>query len=774
MREYIGKYWWRVAGPILGLLLAAVLLDSLVFPLPNDRLFKQSAKFVYSRDHQLINAYLSSDDYWRKQIELKRISPILIGSVLASEDRWFYFHPGVNLVSLVNAAIDNVKAGKIIRGGSTITMQIARMMEPKPRTIKSKLIEILRSFQLEAHFTKDELLEMYFNLAPYGGNIEGVGAASYFYFDKPPSELTVAQTALLTILPNSPSLLNPTKDIDACIIGRNKVLDVLLSRGLITRAEYDDALLETINPVITAPPDHAPHFCRDFALAASGGTEVMTTIDMDIQNHCHEILKNYRYVLQARDIHNASLVVLDNMTGELLAMIGSIDFNDNRNQGQVNGSIAARSPGSTLKPFVYALAMDKGLISPNMYLEDLPVYYSGYSPENFDDSYSGIVSASDALKQSLNVPAVNLASKVGLNDYFDILKRGGLSTLEGKYYDYGLPLVLGSCEIKLVELANLYRALANSGIYSHYKTELNSITLSADTLYSTGASYIVTEILSELKRPEFPASWEFSENIPRIAWKTGTSYGRKDAWSVGYNPQYTVAVWAGNFDAQPSPELIGAEAAAPILFDIFTALTSKSKGGWFERPKEVDTRLVCAASGLLPGTYCESTVEEMYIPGVSPTFRCEIHKEILVDSKTGHKLCRYCRQGKECNHEIYEVWPAKIATWLSKTGNVLKTVPNHNPECRGVYYGDRPIINSPKEDVEYFIRGHIPLEQQCIMLDASVASGAKTIYWFVDGVLFCDSAPGKKAFYQPEPGIHTILCSDDQGRSSSIDIEIIN
>ena len=764
-----------IIGAAAALFVASLfVLDSAIFPLPLDKLNKPPSRFVYARDGRLLRCFISVDDYWRKPVALEDISPLLIKSVLAREDRWFYYHPGVNVFSLFEALIDNIKAGEIVRGGSTITMQIARMIEPKPRTVKSKLIEILRAMQLELHYSKSELLELYFNIAPYGGNIEGIGAASYFYFDKSPIELTAGQAALLTSIPNSPTYLRPDLNVDNCYDARARVLAYMLDGKIIDSLQYQAALLEKINPEKTSPPFKAPHLCRDLALEYPGQGEITTTIDSKIQQTCEAIVKHYQYALQTRAINNAAVIVIDNRSSEVLALIGSPDFFDNKHQGQINGATALRSPGSALKPFAYALALDEGIISPAIYLEDLPVYYSGYSPENYDDSYRGVVSAADALRMSLNVPAVNLCAQTGLDKFFKVLKSGGLSTLNGKYYDYGLPLVLGSCEVKLLELTNLYSALGRGGIWRPYRLIKDDSRMAGDTLFSPEASYIIAEILSDVTRPDFPSSWEFSANLPKIAWKTGTSYGRRDAWSIGFNPHYTVGVWVGNFTGEPSPNLVGAESAAPILFDIFTTISSKTEDGWFTRPENVGIRDVCALTGLIPGPFCKSTKEELYIHGVSPSRRCDVHQVLTLDSHTGCKLCPYCSEGKNTIDSVFQIWPAKISTWLKKSGSLTQTVPIHNPDCRGTYYGDRPEITSPKPDVNYIIRDYLPASQQGILLDASAASGTKDLYWFIDGVLYGKIRPGERLFYIPQAGKHNIICSDDQGRSSSLELKISN
>jgi penicillin-binding protein 1C len=739
-----------------------LILDSL-FPLPVERLQKPGSVFVYSRDGQLLRCFLSRDGFWRKRVRLSEISPLLTRSVISREDRWFYYHPGFNPFSLVSAAVSNVRAGKVVRGGSTITMQIARMMEPKERTIRSKLIEILRAVQLEFHYSKNELLEIYFNIAPYGGNMEGVGAAAYFYFDKKPIELTPSQAALLTSIPNSPTLLRPDRNREKSLAKRDRVLKTMLKREIITMPEYREAHDEPIPDDKIIPPFRAPHHTRDLAMRNAGNCIINSTLDLRIQSLCEGVMANNISDLESRGIYNAAVVVLDNATAEILALVGSADFLDSRRQGQVNGATSPRSPGSALKPFVYSMALDKGIISPNSLLRDLPVDYSGYSPENYDRRYRGAVSASDALKLSLNVPAVELCADVGQKDFYDLLKTAGISSLHREYYDYGLPIILGSCEVSLVELTNLYSTLARGGLYRPLDWTAGDNRGDTLRLFSSGTSYIISEILSELKRPDFPSCWEFSPDIPRVAWKTGTSYGRKDAWSVGYNPRYSVGVWVGNFSGESSPYLVGAEAAAPLLFqDIH----------WFDPPLEVSRRMVCETSGRLPISLCDATIEELYMPGVSPAIRCDIHRELTIDRNSGFRLCKFCEHGKSTVSEKYECFPPRIMTWMLRSG-MAAPLPEHNPDCSGTSHGDRPVIISPVEDTDYVLRDYLPASHQSILLDASVASGAKWIYWFVNGALYGKVNPGQEIFLVPEKGKHKITCCDDRGRSTSVELNVL-
>lgn len=772
--QYFGdiKKKIMIVGVIVIIALTVILIfDSLLFPLPMERLRKPSAAFVYSRDKNLLGCFTSTDSYWRKPIKLESISPLLQKSVIACEDRWFYYHPGVNLFSLVSAAVDNLRAGKVVRGGSTITMQVARMMEPKSRTLKAKIIEILRAFQLEMHFSKRELLELYFNLAPYGGNIEGVGAAAYFYFGKTPIDLTAAQAAMLTSVPNSPTALRPDLNYDRSAAARSRALDVMRKRGIISENLYREALAEEIRPRKTEPPQIARHFTRGLALQYPDNPEIISSLDLRIQNICDGVVKNHKNELAQRGINNIAVTVIKNSTGELLGMVGSADFGDYRHQGQVNGAMSPRSPGSALKPFVYAMALDQGLLSPHTILEDLPIYYSGYSPENYDKEYRGVVSAADALRLSLNVPAVYICYKVGQRNFYNLLKSGGISSLYRKDYDYGLPIILGSCEVRLIDLTNLYSSLGRGGLYYPYHLLKNDSPGDTLRLFSPGASYLISEILSELERPDFPASWEFSPNIPKVAWKTGTSYGRKDAWSVGYNTEYAVGVWVGNFSGESSPDLVGADAAAPLLFEIFKAISAGRNSRWFAPAPEVSSRLVCSVSGLPPNDFCPGTIEEFYLPGISPSGKCNIHQQILVDSISGYRLCRFCT-GKNAREMTVEKWPPKIATWVARSGRALSTIPEHNPSCTGAYASDKPVIISPHPDVTYLIRDYLPLEQQEIALEASAASDSRELFWFIDGDFLGKVAVGERMFYRPQRGVHQLVCADNDGRATSISLKI--
>jgi penicillin-binding protein 1C len=396
----------------------------------------------------------------------------------------------------------------------------------------------------------------------------------------------------------------------------------------------------------------------------------------------------------------------------------------------------------------------------------VPVNYSGYSPENYDSRYRGAVSAREALVQSLNVPAVNLCAGLGDDGIYDFLRRAGLSTLTNPKEHYGLSLILGGCEVTLLELTNLYAGLANGGSFRECRLLMADENGEERQLLTPEACYILSDILSELRRPDLPSAWEWSVDMPKVAWKTGTSYGRRDAWSIGYTRRFSVGVWVGNFDGRGVPELVGADAAAPVLFGIISALESRSKSEWFREPDRVRYRQVCSESGMPMSSCCSSAKGELYVPGVSPHRECTLHRSVLIDSETGYRLCRHCCRGRAYEERIVEEWPAAIATWLERNGYPIDRIPEHHPGCPRILAGHAPIINSPVTGCEYKLRRDVHPDYQKILLDASVSNRSSRVFWFLNGELIFSGSPVEKVFIDPKPGSHLVVCSDDHGRSS--------
>ena len=819
------------------------------FPLPKTRLHPSPSRIVLDRNGEWLRAFLADDGMWRFSRQSQEVSGkpdtsltenrqptidnhFLHQAMLTSEDKWFYYHYGINPVSIATALYDNLKAGEVVRGGSTITMQLTRLMEPKARNIPNKLIEMFRALQLENTYSKSEILTFYFNMLPYGGNIVGTAAASRFYFNKPQHALSLGEAALLAAIPNAPERLRPDRFPENARKAREKVLNRLLTRRRISEKQWQEASQEPIPKKRYPLPFKAPHLSRmlvkENRWQVKTDGRIYTTIDVKVQETAVRILREYLDAERKpslRGPHSTStgaIIVMDTQTRHVLAMVGSHDFFDRMASGQVNGTLAPRSPGSTLKPFVYALAMEQGLVTPETLLFDVPVTYAGYEPVNYDGKYNGYVSARQALARSLNVPAVNLNARLKDITLHAFLKQAGISTLVPAR-KYGLSMVLGGCEVNLLELTTLYAGLANMGEFGPYQLTLprnnyhkNSHQPSAishqerdflsDSRHPTpdshsqrllreGTSFIITEMLTKSQLPtntvKNPEAFARTMNLPKIAWKTGTSYGHRDAWCIGYSPTLTIGVWLGNFDGKGAPMLSGTDAATPILFALFTALTGQDTHRWFTKPEQLKTRQVCALSGAPVSPHCPTYKDDVYIPGISSVAVCAIHKRIYVDAATGYRLCSHCRnlptpdrRKEQISHsithtslndaqtQIFEEWPADAATWLAENGFAVPVMPEHNPSCTGIIAGNAPIILSPAEDTIYYIREGVPLENQKIRLIASASNQTQNLFWFLDGELIFHGDAAEQYWLTPVSGKHMLTCVDAEGRSATRPLHI--
>ena len=790
------------------------------FPLPKERLHPPSSRIVLDRNGEWLRAFLADDGMWRMSENNNTVSPLLHQAMLTAEDKWFYYHFGINPVSIATALYDNIKAGEVVRGGSTITMQLARLMEPKARNVPNKLIEMFRAIQLELAYSKSEILNFYFNMLPYGGNIVGTGAASRLYFNKPQHAISLGEAALLAAIPNSPEGLRPDKFPENARKARAKILDRLLAHRQISEQQWQEALQEPIPTKRYPLPFNAPHLSRMLVKrnrwdsATTADSRIYTTIDAKVQETATHILREYlkaaaagiaNHHLQSHSASTGAIVVMDTQSRQVLAMVGSHNFFDQDASGQVNGALAPRSPGSALKPFVYALAMEQGLITPETLLFDVPVTYSGYEPANYDGIYNGYVTAHQALARSLNVPAVNLNARLKDITLHAFLKQAGITTLVPTQ-KYGLSMVLGGCEVNLLELTTLYAGLANMGEFASYQLTLRQpinatgldtakIESMSQRLFREETSFIITEMLTTSQLPtntvKNPEAFESTLNLPKIAWKTGTSYGHRDAWCIGYSPKLTIGIWLGNFDGKGSPMLSGTDAATPVLFALFSALTGQDTHRWFTRPEQLKTREVCALTGAVPSPHCPAHKSDVYIPGISPVAICAIHKRIYVDGDTGYSLCSHCRnlptvastEGTEnytthtdtynsVETKIFEEWPAEAATWLAKNGFAVPVLPEHNPLCTGTIAGTAPVILSPTADTVYYIRDGVPLAHQKIQLSASTSNRTQQLFWFLDGELIFKGNAGEQYWLTPVKGEHVITCVDAEGRSASRPLNI--
>ncbi|MEF2146036.1 MAG: penicillin-binding protein 1C [Desulfovibrionaceae bacterium] len=751
-------------GLAVGLLLAVFLILDRVFPFPEQALHRPPARLVLDRQARPLRAFLPPDAQWRFPVELDEVSPVLLKALIRSEDRWFRYHPGVNPVAVLRAAWTNLTSGRVVSGGSTITMQVARLCDPRPRTIRSKMIEAFRALQLRWHHSPDEILQWYVNMAPFGGNVVGVGAAARYYFDKTPDRLSLGEAALLTALPRSPNTYDPVRHPEAAKAARTRVLNQM--HGLFPPEMILQALDQPLPDATLPPPMFAPHFSQ-WAASELQGARVQTSLDFRAQRLAEESVRNRINGLRNQGIESAAAVVLNTTTHEILAMVGAPFFFDEQHSGQINGALIRRSPGSTLKPFLYALAMDQGFVHPESLLLDIPTDYSGYAPENYDGTFHGAVTAREALAHSLNVPAVRLLAEIGLTNFLELLHQGGMSSLDRPTSYYGLPLVLGGGEVTLLELTNLYACLASGGRFKPVRRTPGDSPPGA-RLFTAETCFLITEILAQVERPDMPKSWALTADAPETAWKTGTSFGHRDAWAVGYSGNHTIGVWVGNLDGSATKGISGARHAGPLLFDLFRAIEGKAASLPNFGSLSLSEVELCAESRMLPGPFCTDRVKAQILPGVTRLEPDNWTIRVFIDDATGLRLSGDCLADHKHHTEILVRPPIPLAAWRESVGLPVDHLPEYHPDCISVPDQGGPLILSPDPNTPYRIRRDAPPEYQRIPLLARTPPGSSTLYWFVDGRLIGSGSNDGPLFLMPQAGEHRVSVSDEQGRSDAV------
>ncbi|UYZ61496.1 penicillin-binding protein 1C [Hymenobacter weizhouensis] len=815
---------WQAYRRILaGLVLSLLLLLGLdrLFPLPPP---PQYSPLVLAADGSVLHAFLNPTQKWRMKTELGEITPALRKAVIEKEDRWFRWHFGVNPVALAQAAGRNLFGRGRTTGASTIPMQVARLLEPKERTVGNKLLEMLRAVQLEAHYSKDEILQLYLNLVPYGGNVEGVKSAALLYFQQPPDYLSLAQTVTLAIIPNRPTGLVLGQHNAAVLRERNRWLRRFGAAGLFPQEAIADALLEPLDARRHAAPTLAPHLARRLVRQFPHEAIIRSSLHRSKQTKAEDLTQGYVRRLLELGITQAAVLVVNNHTRQVEAYVGSADFRDFTSQGQNDGVVAVRSPGSTLKPFLYALALDRGLVTPKLLLPDVPTNFQGYRPENFDKRCNGEVTLERALAYSLNIPAVRVLHELGVPAFTDKLRQAGFQNVTRNRAQLGLSSILGGCGASLEELTNLYVTLAAGGRYAPLRwtsppsplskregepaLAVDENTSSSSTkslgsplspgeggrggeatttskpqtspssllergpggevsLISESAAFLTTDILSQLTRPDLPINAASSMRLPKIAWKTGTSYGRRDAWSIGYNRQYTIGVWVGNFSGRGSPALTGADVATPLLFDLFNALAYNSPNDWFGPPAALDFRLVCAETGLVPGENCPNQLIDYFLPGVSSGRRCQHLRQVLVAADGSFAYCRACAPAAGYRQGLYPNLRPEVAAFKEAQGLPYRRLPPHNPLCQLVQGGAEraPTITSPAANAEYVLSQR---ENQLLLLSCTTPSEVRQVSWYVNDQFLKTVPATERVFFKPAPGALKISCADDHGRNTDV------
>lgn len=763
------KKWHRrillfIVGGI-GLFLLFLLLD-LFFPFRPNVAY---APIIRYSDGTPMYAFLTKDEQWRMKTELNEITPELAKAIVEKEDKYFYRHPGVNPAAIVRALGKNILHAKRTSGASTITMQVVRMMCPKQRSYANKLLEMFHALQLEWHYSKAEILQLYLNLVPYGSNIQGVKAASLLYFNKFPDQLSLAEVTTLSVIPNRPNSLVLGKDNATIIAIRNKWLRRFEEEKTFPSNIITDAIHEPLTASRLSPPRSVPQLAWRIRKSNPSSFDIRSTINAGLQQKAEGIVLNYSHALAMKSIYNAAAMIVDNRTRQVVAYIGSADFSDIAHDGQVDGVMAVRSPGSALKPLVYGLGFDKGFATPRTIVSDIPVDFKGYAPENYDDRFYGNVSVENALQQSLNIPAVKMLNEVGTSVFINTLHDIGFRSVWEKQKKLGLSMILGGCGVRLDEMAGLYTMLANRGDYIPLHFIVDSIHYSSKKVLSPASVYMVTEILKNLQRPDLPNENVTAADIPHIAWKTGTSYGRRDAWSIGYNNNYTIAVWVGNFSGKGNPVLNGAGTATPLLFQLFNSLGNGNKVLENNPPGNIQFRQVCAVTGKVPNDFCTQLVLDAYIPGVSDNSLCDHMKEVFLSADEKFSYCTTCLPANGYKTKMYPNIDPELANYYEKNHIAFEKIPEHNPACTRYFPGAAPVINSLSDGATYIITDK---GKQQLQLSCAAANDVKKVYWYVNDKFVGGCDKEKKLFFPPNESTIKISCTDDKGRNRDIKVKI--
>ncbi|MBT4500373.1 MAG: penicillin-binding protein 1C [Gemmatimonadetes bacterium] len=717
---------------------------------------------VADADGQILRVFLNQRQQWHLPPRADLTIPAkLERAVLCFEDRRFLSHPGIDPLALARAVWQTLSSGRVVSGASTLTMQVTRLAQPKPRTLTNKLLEMGKALRVELRYTKEEILRLYLDHAPYGGNIVGYQAAALRYFGKSPDQLTWGEAATLAVLPNAPGLISPLTDTTRLQIRRDQLLRRLHHAGYLDVETLRLARLEPIPNRVRPFPLHAPHLAR--TLRPERGDWVSTTLKRPLQQRLEELVRQHLDYLQRQGIHNAAVLAAETESGLVRAYIGSQNFFDIETQGQVDGVRAPRSSGSLLKPFLYALSMDEGLVLPQTLIHDVPTYYGAFAPHNANRNYTGLVPVREALIHSLNVPAVRLLNAYGLYPFYLFLQEAGLSTLFRRADEYGLPLIIGGAEVTLWEMASLYRSLARGGRFTPLQvlTE-NPVDRQETRSISPGACYLTLEMLRQVHRPGAEYYWQQYQDRWPLAWKTGTSYGQRDAWAVGVNPQWTIAVWVGNFDGEGNAQLGGARSAGPLLFDIFNALPRDAENRWFTRADEdLVYAEICRDTGFLAGPHCEIKVEADAPRHMKPLPVCPYHRTVQVSEDETHQVCSLCWEPGD-HHPVHRLdFPAEVAQHMR--GRFGDRLPPHNPACP-VQDDTHPLqITYPRENARLWLPRDLDGNRQQLVMRVAHRNADPNLFWYLDDRFIGNTRSHHTRAATVDRGWHTLEVVDATG-----------
>ena len=767
----------------IGILLLAYFIVRLFFtpPLLNDTHF---SRVFYDRNGKLLRITLSADDKYRVYTPLNEISETVQRATILYEDKYFRYHPGINPIALARATRSYFSGAPHPAGASTITMQVARIKYDLDTTKPiGKLVQILSAIYIDAFYSKDEILTAYLNLAPYGGNIEGIAAASQIYFHKRPADLTTIESITLSTIPQ-----NPTKrglNTNAGLAHMQQMRADLVRRWMVEYPDSESSLATLADMPLAAHtvrdlPFLAPHFIDRQMSKRNNDSETTTTLDIELQNKLETRLRSEIAKRKNIGIQNAAVILVNYKTMQELVHIGSVDYFDKSIYGENDGVTARRSPGSTLKPLIYASAVDMGFIHSMTLLKDAKINFGVYAPENSDNEFFGPVLARDALTHSRNIPAINLVRKIGTRNFYKTLTDCGVTGLKAPEH-YGISIALGGAELTMRELAGIYATMANLGQYSDIQTDINAEPKRPTNVLSPESFFITLDMLAHQSTPT--TKIPFAKNtVPQIThmWKTGTSSSYRDAWTAGIFGDFVLIVWVGNFDGTPNNAFSGARAAAPIYFalantivDYYSHTDTPVKNNNFLRPDmNISEIEMCDTVGGLAGEYCPKTVMAYFIPGKSPIETSSVYRAIPIDNATGLRACT--RDAKTTHMAVYEFWDSEYLDMFRRAGIKRNTPPPYIPDCNlnAIDESENPIIiTSPADTTRIVITDN--KDSATVSFNAISESISAKIFWFMDDKMIGTTKSGETFTHSIPMGEHIIRAIDESGHGTSNKFSVI-
>jgi len=740
------KRWFRHKYFKRSLLAAALLFLCwfLFFSLPATPFRVPYSKVMYSADGYLLNAQVAKDQQWRFPPGAG-ISPQFEKCILTFEDKGFYRHPGISPSGIGRALLQNIRRRKVVSGGSTITMQTIRLMKQNPpRTFREKILEMMLAVRLEMRYSKKDILALYATHAPFGNNVVGVEAASWRYFGKKTTELSWAENALLAVLPNAPGLLYPGKNHDRLMQKRNRLLAMLLQEKVIDTTTYNLSVAEPVPDKPLPVPNLAWHY---FSSKGSDKGIRYSSLQYRLQDQCQRMADRYARQNHDNQVQSAAIIISDVHTGKILAYVGNTDAQWNPQTSFVDCADAPRSSGSVLKPLLYYESLKAGLIAPRSMLFDVPVSYNHFTPQNYARSYEGLISAHDALVKSLNIPMVGLLQDYGLAKFHARLQRDGFRHLNRSSSHYGLSLILGSGEITLGELNAVYNRWAHSLL---------------DTLqpaFDPACVYETMETMTQLNRPDENGNWKAFANTQKIAWKTGTSFGNRDAWSVGISADYVVTVWIGNADGTGRPNLTGIGYAAPLLFDLFDALPKSCK--WFPNPVAGYGKIVlCSASGYKAGPYCETTDTVSLPLSCEQVAVCPFHHPLTVNEEGTMRVTAAVYDWRRIQQRNYFILPPVVVNYYRSWNPGFRVPPPWHPGVSEATQHLRIVFPDKTTLLSFSPTGNMNVH-----FKAMTETRNTVLYWHVDDTYIGSTTQIHELEYNLPPGEHRLSIVDENGNT---------